>query len=125
MMSTSLCYITRYGVDTNGLTKYQFYYTDDTDGFWGEGFDVVPAGICNEMLPLKGTYCEIKEYSLNVKLELAQDNTVYSFQDVMDGILAIAYESLEGYDEYPENGRLVLHFGESKGEVEKKLGIGG
>lgn len=118
-----LCFIRYIGSEYDGLNDYQFYFTDNTEEFWGDGFDVVPAGICNNLMPYDGTYNKVVKYHLNITLDLAQDNTSFSFQDVKDGILALGFESLEGYEQYPENGRMVLHFGETIEEVEKKLGL--
>ena len=41
----------------------------------------------------------------------------------MDGVVSLAYQSLEGLDEYPEDGRLYLMFGESYKDVERKLAV--
>ena len=40
--------------------------------------------------------------------------------DAVDGIIAMAWENLEGYDEYPEK-RLFFEFGEKIDSVESKL----
>ena len=44
-------------------------------------------------------------------------------QDALDGIVAIAWQSLSGLDVYPEDGRLYLMFGESYDDVERKLAV--
>ena len=44
-------------------------------------------------------------------------------QDALDGIVAIAWENLNNYDAYPEDGRLYFMFGESYDTVESKLAI--
>jgi len=40
--------------------------------------------------------------------------------DAIDGIIAMAWENLDGDDEYPES-RLFFSFGENKKSVESKL----
>jgi hypothetical protein len=39
----------------------------------------------------------------------------------VNGSVALAWLDLDGMEEYPQNGRLVLHFGETYFEVESKL----
>jgi hypothetical protein len=40
--------------------------------------------------------------------------------DAVDGIIALAWENMEGYDDYPEK-RLFFSFGETLSSVEDKL----
>jgi hypothetical protein len=40
--------------------------------------------------------------------------------DAVDGIVAMAWENMEGYDEYPDK-RLYFSFGEEISSVEDKL----
>jgi hypothetical protein len=42
-------------------------------------------------------------------------------QDCKDGIIPIAWENIDGYDEYPEEGRIVLAFGVELKNVEQML----
>ena len=47
----------------------------------------------------------------------------FSMQDCMDGIVALAFENMDNYDSYPDDGRLFFMFGESLDEVERKLAM--
>ena len=71
--------------------------------------------ISNEM------YEYVKELKTEIILDLAQDNSCFSMQDCRDNIIALAYENIDDYEEYPDEGRIVIHFGESIDEVEKML----
>ena len=42
-------------------------------------------------------------------------------QDCRDNIIALASENLEQAEEYPEDGRIVIHFGDLITDVEKML----
>ena len=42
-------------------------------------------------------------------------------QDCRDNVVALASENLEEAEEYPEEGRIVIHFGDTVDEVEKML----
>ena len=47
----------------------------------------------------------------------------FGMQDAMDGIVSIAYENMDAYESYPDDGRLFFMFGESLDEVERKLAM--
>lgn len=44
-------------------------------------------------------------------------------QDCMDGIVALCYENISEYTEYPEEGRLFFMFGETLDTVKRKLAM--
>ena len=66
---------------------------------------------------------EVHTVKMKIKLELIQDNCCFSFSDATDGIIAIAWEDISEYDEYPEEGRIFFRFGETLDEVEEKLAV--
>jgi hypothetical protein len=42
-------------------------------------------------------------------------------QDSIDGIIPLAWENIDEYETYPDDGRLILRFGETYNDIEKKL----
>ena len=56
----------------------------------------------------------------DLKLDVIQESDSFAMWDAVDGIIAMAWENLEGYDEYPEK-RLFFEFGEKIDSVESKL----
>lgn len=110
-----LCFIKNIGMDLNGLYQYEFLFTDRIDDVWGEDFEVMPAGLCNNLTPNTEDYCEVKKVSFDILLELVQNSCCFSMQDCMDGIISLGY----GY----ENDNLILDFkyGDTIEEVENKL----
>ena len=56
-----------------------------------------------------------------IKLGLIQESCCFGMQDAIDGVVCLAYEDISGYEEYPEDGRLVLNYGILLEEVEEKL----
>ena len=66
---------------------------------------------------------EIHIVKMKIKLDLIQDSCCFGFQDCTDGIIALAWENMDGYDEYPEEGRIFFRFGETLNEVESKLAV--
>jgi hypothetical protein len=108
------------GTESGGINVYEFIFTKYPDEFWGEGYDTMPSGICNYIEPEFKFIQKTVKVRMTKTLDLAQKNCCFSMQDCMDGIVALAWESLIGLEEYPEI-RLIFHFGESYETVENKL----
>lgn len=87
----------------------------------GDDFEQFPAGLCMNLTPNEEDYDTIKTIKTNIKLALIQDSTCFGMQDAMDGIVAIGYEDISDYEEYPEDGRLILHYGITYNECEELL----
>ena len=118
-----LCFIRYVGVENDGYNQYEFIFTNDIEAVFGDGFDQKPACLVNDLMVDEQYVTEVHTVKMKIKLELIQDNCCFSMSDCYDGILALAWESLDGYDEYPEDGRIFFKFGESLEEVEKKLAM--
>ena len=118
-----LGFIRLIGEETDGYYRYEFIFTNDIDGFWGENFDQKPCCLVNGLAPDEEYIYEIHIVKMKIKLDLIQDNCCFGFQDCTDGIIALAWENLDGYDEYPQEGRIFFRFGETLEEVENKLAI--
>lgn len=115
MCDLKLCFIKNIGIDLNDLYQYEFLFTTRIDEVWGEDFEVMPAGMCNNLIPNQEDYDEIKSTNLPIKLNLIQESCCFSMQDCMDGIISLGY----GY----ENDNLIVDFkyGENYEDVENKL----
>ena len=68
---------------------------------------------------------EIHIVRTTMKFDLAQKCNCFSMQDCIDGCIALAWENIDDYEEYPENGRLVFNFGEAFEDVERKFALRG
>ena len=51
---------------------------------------------------------------------MVQESDSFAMWDAVDGIIALAWENLDGYDEYPDS-RLFFAFGEDIKSIETKL----
>ena len=114
-------YILYLGKDCDENNIYQFLITNDESEVWAEDWNEKPASNCRFLTPSEDMYEYVKELKTEIILDLAQDNSCVSMQDVRDHVLCLASENLDNAEEYPENGRIVIHFGETLYEVEKKL----
>lgn len=116
-----LCFIRQVGNTIDEKYVYELLFTETIDTFWGENFDIMPSSLCNELIPDENEYNIICEIITEIRLDLAIESGCFSYQDVTDGIIPCAWQSLIGLDEYPEDGRLILHFGLSYNDVETIL----
>lgn len=121
MNNNKLCFIKFSGTDIDGMNNYECLFTDKIDEFWGENFEYMPCCLCNGLIPYENSYSIVKTIKTKIKLNLIQDSCCFSYQDAIDNIVAIGYEDISEYDEYPENGRLILFFGETYDKFEEKI----
>ncbi|MBP5457741.1 MAG: hypothetical protein J6Y37_14710 [Paludibacteraceae bacterium] len=116
-------YVLYIGTDTDNKRVYHFLLSENDNDTFAEGWSEKPA--CNEkpeaLMIDESMFSHVKELKTGVKLELAQDNCCFSMQDCRDKIIALACESLDGVDEYPEPIRIVVHFGDYICDVENML----
>jgi len=118
-----LGFIKLIGEESDGYYRYEFIFTDNIDEFWGENFEYKPAGLVNGLLPDDKYISEIHIVKMKIKLDLIQNSCCFGFQDCTDGIIALAWENVDDYEEYPEDGRIFFRFGETLEEVENKLAM--
>lgn len=116
-------YVLYVGKNSDGLNLYHFLLSDNTtDTFMEDWAEKPAANIPNERLLLDDSQYEyVKELKTNITLDLMQDNSCFSFQDCRDHIVALAYESLDDAELYPEPFRIVIHFGDLIDDVERML----
>nr|DAN25886.1 MAG TPA: hypothetical protein [Bacteriophage sp.]DAO70007.1 MAG TPA: hypothetical protein [Bacteriophage sp.] len=118
-----LCFINLVGVEEDNKYRYEFIFTDDIDNVWGENFDEKPAGLINNLMVDEQYKTETHVVRTTIKFDLVQQCCCFGMQDCMDGIVALAYENIDDYDAYPDDGRLVFNFGEPFNDVSRKLAL--
>lgn len=116
-----LGFVRQVGKDTDGYYCYEFIFTDNPEDFWGDDFENMPACLNEEMHPADMYITEVHKVKTKIKLSLIQQNCCFSFQDAADNIVALAFENIEDYDVYPEDGRLIFFFRDTYSEVEQQL----
>lgn len=118
-----LLFVRLIGEENDGYYRYEFIFTDNPDEAWGDDWEYKPAGLVNSIIPSDEYITEIHIVKTKIKFDLIQNNMCFSMQDCMDGIVALAFENMDNYDSYPDDGRLFFMFGESLDEVERKLAL--
>lgn len=112
-------YIVRVGETSDGEKIFHFLCSRDTDDIWCEEWGDKPACICKHLQP-EGELDAVLELKSDVDFILGQENCCCSYQDVCDGCVAMAYENIDGYEEYP-SVRLVFSYAEALEDVETEL----
>jgi hypothetical protein len=118
-----LCFVRLIGEENDGYYRYEFIFTDNIDEVWGEDWENKPAGLVNNLIPSDEYITEIHIVKTKIKFDLIQNNNCFGMQDCLDGIIALAFENIDSYEEYPNDGRLYFMFGESIDDVERKLAM--
>lgn len=124
-MNKKLVYINQIGLDSSGNYEYEFFFSETPDIVWGEDWNEQCPSACENTLPDESTYSEIKLLRTKIPISCSQNNTCFSLQDMIDGILACGWEDISEYDKYPEPYRLVFRFGEDKDKIIDKLSTRG
>jgi len=114
-----LVYINKVGQNWKGSFVYEFLFSDIIKDIDGEGWDSYPASN-NPEPPAQKFIKKTGALIGDLKLQIVQESDSFAMWDAVDGIIALAWENLEGYDEYPEK-RLFFSFGEEIESVESKL----
>lgn len=119
-MDKKLCFIKLIGVEVDGYYKYEFFFIENINNF-----DIIednfPCCLSCDIIPEKNEY-ETHIVKTKINFDLIQNNCCFSFNHCRIGAVALAYENIDQYEEYP-NGRLIFMFGESFDDVERKLAI--
>lgn len=116
-----LVYVNPIGVNSGGVYEYEFFFSETPEIVWGDDWNEQCPSACEDTLPDPDTYSLVKRLKTVIPFFCAQENSCYSLQDMVDGIICVAHENIIDYDDYPEPYRIVFKFGESYEEVETKL----
>jgi len=95
MENLKLVFINRIGTDSDGNQEFDLYYSTTPEDVWAEDFAEQVPSICgmDDMIPDIDTYDAIRRVSVNSKqtIFLAVENSCFSMQDCMDGIIQLVW----------------------------------
>ena len=114
-----LIYINKIGQNWKGEYLYEFIFTDKIKDVDGQGWDTYPASGSPEPPETKFIQ-EVGTLKTTLNLDVIQDSQLFAVWDAVDGIIALAWENLDDYEEYPDS-RLSFNYGEEKNKVTEKL----
>ena len=110
-----LVYVNPIGVDSNGLYQYDFFFSETPEIVWGEDWNVACPSACGVMTPESETYSFIKTIKAKHQIFCAQENSCFSMQDMIDGLLSLAFCVVN------DNLLFSFKFSENYNDVENKL----
>ena len=115
-----LIYINVIGKDWKGVNLYEFIFSDTIEDVDGEDWDAIPAA-GRPLPPYENFVKKVGRMSSDeLTLHVVQESDTFSLWDSIDGAVALAWENMDDYDEYPDK-RLVFHFGVKIEDVEASL----
>jgi hypothetical protein len=114
-----LIYVHEIGFDHENKHFFEFIFSDSIENVDAEGWDSYPAS-GNPTSPTGDIVKQVGKIELDNGLIVIQNNEQFSMWDATDGIVALAWENIDGLEEYPEP-RLVFPFGISLTAVNDKL----
>jgi len=113
-----LVFINKIGQNWKGNYIYEFLFSEIIKDIDGEGWDHPSSS--NPEPPEEKFIKKTGSLNSKLKLDLVQESDSFAMWDAVDGIVALGWENMEGYEEYPEK-RLFFSFGEDIKTVEDKL----
>lgn len=120
-MEPVLVYVKPICKNTNKTYEYDFFFSETPEYVWGPDWDIDSPVSNGDISPDPTTYTEIYRVKTTLPLKTIEETSCYSMEYATYGITALSWIDIENLEEYPENGRLVLKFGEKKEEVLEKL----
>ena len=119
MKDLVLIYVNHVGKDYMGNYVYEFIFSNTIEGVDGNEWDTYPAsGRPEPPYPIYIKY--VGKLESELKLDTVQNSDTFAIWDAIDGVIALAWENVDGYENYPDT-RLCFRFGETYKDVEAKL----
>jgi hypothetical protein len=75
------------------------------------------------MTPDSTTYSKTRRVKTNLPLKTFEETSCYSMEYTIYRMFALCWIDIENLDEYPENGRLTMYFGEDEDKIVEKLSL--
>jgi len=124
MNDLKLIYVHYVGLTAEEKKQYILYFMPNNLEMYNENWKECMAGLFNDkFVPDKQTV----SYTLitNIPLDIITKNLCLGMRHAIDNVVALAWEDISDYEEYPEEGRLILNYGISLEEVKELLNIKG
>lgn len=119
MKDLKLTYVLPVGENWKGENIYEFLFSDTLDNIDGDDWDVYPAS-GKPSPPYKATIKGVGKLVTTFKFDVIQESDTFCVFDAVDGIIALAWENIDDYNEYPDS-RISFKFGESFESVKDTL----
>jgi hypothetical protein len=114
-----LIYVNEVGKTWEDQHIYEFLFSDTTKNVDGVDWDVYPAA-GNPEPPRQDLVKSVGKLVSDIKLKVVQNSDTFAVWDAIDNVIALEWEDISEYDEYPEV-RMCFKFGEPIQSVTDKL----
>ena len=111
--------------DIDGSFIYDFFFSETPEFVWGPDWDIDNPSINGDTTPEESTYSNVYRVKTSLPLKTVEETSCYSIEYATYGILALAWIDIENLEQYPEHGRMTLHFGDTFDKVSDMLGMYG
>lgn len=117
-MDNLLIFINPLGQSYDGQYLYEFMFSDSIEDVDGEDWDISPA---SGLPQPPSEYAKlVKTLKTEIKIDLIQNSDTFSLWDSVDGVIALGWEDVMVYEEYPDF-RLCFKYGETLESINKQL----
>ncbi len=106
--------------------EYDLFFSETPDVVWGVDWDVKVPNTLGDLTPDSSTYSKVIRIFSPFEFTTVEETSCYSMEYAINKIVALSWINITNLDEYPEQGRCVLHFGDTMEEVKEilsKIGI--
>ena len=98
-----LIYINVIGNDWKGVALYEFFLSDTKEDIDGDDGDAIPAS-GRPKSPHEQYVKKVGRLTSDEKcFHVIQNSDGFSVWDAVDGVIALAWENMDDYEEYPES----------------------
>ena len=110
--------------DEKKIYEYDFLFSETPEIVWGADWDEMNPTIAinRDLSPDLSTYSVVKRVQTNLPLKTIEETSCFSLEYTLNGSLAIGWIDIENLLDYPENGRMVFHFGDTMEQTKELLG---
>lgn len=119
MKDLKLIYVLQVGENWKGENIYEFLFSDTLENIDGDDWDVYPAS-GKPSPPYKSMIKGVGKLVTTFKFDVIQESDSFCVFDAVDGIIALAWENIDDYSEYPDS-RISFKFGEAFESVKDTL----
>ena len=123
MNNEVLVYVKPICKNTNGTYEYDFFFSSTPEYVWGPEWDINVPSSNGDITPDSTTYSKTRRVKTTLPLKTFEETSCYSMEYTIYGIFALCWIDIENLDEYPENGRLTMYFGEDEDKIVEKLSL--
>lgn len=116
-----LIFVNELGPNYKGDNIYEFIFSDDLEGVWGDSWESKPSN----GYPLPPDLEHINKVGVlkndMITMSVVQNSDYFSMVDAIDGVIALAWENETDTTNFELVKRLVFTFGQTEDSVKDKL----